>query len=387
LFHSPSRRLSPRPDRSHTEFHTEQCRDEIRLFLVERLGPDFGAIDFDTPLLDWGLLDSITMQVLLGHIENRYSITVPPEVVKPETFGTIRDMAAVVQQQRTSGELAAAEPFEALNVLLESYGIGRRWVDLPAARQHILECPGTSPPLLLLPGLGSPASSWGNFLRSSHGKRRAFALDLPGFRISDDLSNSDRSFRAHVDNAIAMIEQVVRQPCVLVGHSAGGMIAAEIARRRPDLTRAMIIVSFGRITDGASWWRELHRLSADPAAFWQRAFRDPPPLTDALRTQLAAILDSPAYHEFLDRDAVAGLDRTFAQLALPTLFVGGLEDRIVDRRYVEAAARQVPGAHTAWIPRCGHSAPTEKSEEILVYVEHFLRGALGSGTDAESASA
>jgi hypothetical protein len=32
----------------------------------------------------------------------------------------------------------------------------------------------------------------------------------------------------------------------------------------------------------------------------------------------------------------------------------------------------VPGARLEWLPRCGHYAQSERSEEVLVYIEHFL---------------
>ena len=38
-------------------------------------------------------------RVVLAHIEDTYSITVPPEAIRPETFGSIRQMAAVVEDQ------------------------------------------------------------------------------------------------------------------------------------------------------------------------------------------------------------------------------------------------------------------------------------------------
>ncbi len=355
----------------------QQCERELHAFLVDRLGPDFQEMDADTHLLELGLLDSIMMQVLLAHIEDRWAVTVPPEVVRPETFGSIRQMAKVVLQLRRKHQSVSHDgALEAMNGLMESYGIERLWVDLPAARQHLLACSGSGPPLLLLPGLGSPASAWGTLLRSLRGRRRALALDLPGLRVSEPLRGDDQSCRAHTTNVIELIERVIGEPCVLGGHSAGAMVAADVAHRRPDLVRALIVVSFGRVREGEAWWRELRRLADDPDAFWRRAFADPPPLTAGLRKQLGAILASAAYRDFLDAEAVARLDHLLAGLSLPTLFVGGMEDRIIEPCVVEDGAQQIPGAKVAWIPRCGHFAPSEKPEEVLVYFDQFLREAL-----------
>jgi len=86
------------------------------------------------------------------------------------------------------------------------------------------------------------------------------------------------------------------------------------------------------------------------------------------------VLSSDAYLQFLDEGALAQLDRQFADLQLPTLFIGGLEDRIIAREVVEAGAAQVPGSRLEWISRCGHFAQSERAEEVRVYVDHFLEG-------------
>ena len=70
---------------------------------------------------------------------------------------------------------------------------------------------------------------------------------------------------------------------------------------------------------------------------------------------------------------MAKLDGVFAGLHLPTMFIGGMNDGIVDAAIVQAGAEQVTGARLEWIPRCGHYPQSERSEEVLVYIEHFLK--------------
>jgi pimeloyl-ACP methyl ester carboxylesterase len=45
----------------------------------------------------------------------------------------------------------------------------------------------------------------------------------------------------YVPEAIAFCEGVAAQPAVLVGHSLGGVVAASVARTRPDLVRGLLL--------------------------------------------------------------------------------------------------------------------------------------------------
>lgn len=348
--------------------------------MLEQLGDEYAELQADTPLLDSGLLDSILMQSLLAFVEDRYRTLVPAEWVRPERFGTLRQIAEVVQACCARDARAeGTDSYEVQNRLMAAYGLERVWLALSWGRQHLLRCAGRRPTWVLLSGLGAPASSWGLLMRSLNGVREAIAIDLAGFGVTPEPDDGDLTFPAHVRRTLAVLEQEVAEPVVLVGNSAGAMIAAEIARLRPELCHALVLISFGRVGDGARWWQTLQTLAEDPAAFWSRAFHDPPPLTDAIRRQLSETLASRAYREFLDPATVGRLDAFLQDVRAPTLFVGGLDDGIIPPAVVEAGTRQVPGSRLQWLPRCGHYAQSERSEELLVCINEFLRGLEGDG--------
>jgi len=348
---------------------------DLLAHLVEDLGEGYGEIELDTPLLEIGVLDSLRLQELLTWIEDRYDVLLPPEKLRPERFNSIRQMAEVVVES-LAGDSSVAELdyFEILNRLAESHGLTRQWLELPTGKLHLLTTTGNEDPtLVLLAGLGTPASSWGIMMRTLNRRRRTVAIDLPGFGVSPAPASADFSFAAQVDAVLATLDATVPGAFVAVGHSAGAMIAAEIARHRPERCRGLMAISFGRVGDGASWWATLREMSRDPGVFWERAFYRPPPLGRALRDRLLSMLASPAYLEFLDTQAVAGLDGTFQGLELPAVFLGGSDDRIIESEILEQGAQQLPGAELSWIARCGHNAHVERPEAVLVYVEHFLR--------------
>jgi acyl carrier protein len=53
-------------------------------------------LDADTPLLEWGILDSFSVAELLTFIEQHFGVSVPLSSVSPQHFGTLRALAALV---------------------------------------------------------------------------------------------------------------------------------------------------------------------------------------------------------------------------------------------------------------------------------------------------
>jgi len=385
---SPCDLRESRPASAEDSADVQRYRDDLKGYLVSQLGSDYGELKLDTPLIEYGILDSILIQGLLAFVEDRYQILLPPEDVRPERFGTLRGMAQVVQYRVDNDHgRAGTDAFEAINILMESYGLERRWVETGFGKQHVLATHGTGPRLVLLPGLGSPASSWGLLLRSLQRRREAIAIDLGGFGVSKFSTRDDRSlgFEAHVENTLELIEATGTGPYVLVGNSAGAMIAAEIAKSQPKECVGLVSISFGRVRNGIEWRDDLAALSADADQFWNRAFFDPPPLSRGLRARFQETLSSPTYRNFLGDSAVEKLDELFSGVEVPALFIAGQDDRIVPPSIVRAGSDQASNATYAELVRCGHYAQSERSEELLVYLEHFL-GTLPSNPPRSVAS-
>lgn len=57
-------------------------------------------LDAQTPLLEWGVIDSIGMVELLAFIERELGVAIPFEAVVPERFATIAAIAQLVVERR-----------------------------------------------------------------------------------------------------------------------------------------------------------------------------------------------------------------------------------------------------------------------------------------------
>jgi len=136
----------------------------------------------------------------------------------------------------------AARLEEAEQRLFASYGVTPRAFDVtladPALRVRVLES-GDGPPLLLVHGSGTSASTWAPLLPHLPG-RRLLAVDLPGFGLSDAHDYSWRPLRTH---AVAQMRSIVDAlglaRVAVVGTSLGGWWALSLALAEPERVSAV----------------------------------------------------------------------------------------------------------------------------------------------------
>ena len=98
---------------------------------------------------------------------------------------------------------------------------------------------GDGPPILLIPPAGSTASTWGALADDLAGAGRVIAYDRRGYTRSG--GEVVRSAAAHTRDAAAILEALEARPAVVVGTSAGATIALDLAVRRADLVRAVVV--------------------------------------------------------------------------------------------------------------------------------------------------
>jgi acyl carrier protein len=80
--------------------------EPLRLYLVEHHLDGRADLHADTPLLEWGVIDSLTLVDFLAYIDERFGIEVPAAEVTPANFETIEHVASLLS--RLSG--ASADP-------------------------------------------------------------------------------------------------------------------------------------------------------------------------------------------------------------------------------------------------------------------------------------
>jgi acyl carrier protein len=78
----------------------EEMLDELKLFVVSELldGRDTG-LDEHTPLLAWGVLDSLSVNVLVSFTSERFGINVPQGEVTPDNLKDLDAYVAMLLRQ------------------------------------------------------------------------------------------------------------------------------------------------------------------------------------------------------------------------------------------------------------------------------------------------
>ncbi|HXQ90116.1 MAG TPA: alpha/beta hydrolase [Acidimicrobiales bacterium] len=252
---------------------------------------------------------------------------------------------------------------------------------------------GEGPTLLYLHGLCDvhavgPDDQWTPFLAHLAAHFDVTAPALPGYNASTGLEDFD-DVEDYVWHLVDVCQAAGVAPAAVVGHSLGGWFAAELALRRPELVRALVLLGplgvhvdgaevplfFGAVAPrgigGAGEARSL--LFAEPeGAVARRCLPDvmttPQQLLWFAGLAGAARLGWKAPH-FQSRKLTQRLGR----VRVPTLVVRGREDVLVSDEAGRAWARSIPGARLVEVTGAGHCLVLEQPG-VAAEVEGFVDG-------------
>lgn len=266
----------------------------------------------------------------------------------------------------------------------------------PFAGGHVLELDGPDlnvreygPPgdraVVLLHGYSASIEWWDRGGRELARHQRVIAIDLVGHGGSEAPSDGTAYGSAEQAKAVhsALVQLGVRH-AVLIGHSMGGSVSAELARQYPDLVERVVVSDTPGADDLASM-PLLGKMVCWPVIgpFLDR-FRSVDAITESsLQTGFAADYPVPAYaHRSLERLTYAGVcDSTegshpvvemLAALRKPVLVIWGDQDVLTPtapnvERYTAA------GFPPVIIKDSGHSPMVEQPEQFLAAVADFVR--------------
>ncbi len=102
---------------------------------------------------------------------------------------------------------------------------------------------GDGEPVVLVHGSASDVRNWIEQLPAIGRTHRAIAYSRRYARPNEDIpADVDDRMAPHVDDLIALLEELDAAPAHLVGHSWGGFICLLLAIRRPDLIRSLALL-------------------------------------------------------------------------------------------------------------------------------------------------
>ena len=248
------------------------------------------------------------------------------------------------------------------------------------ARCRVLES-GSGHPLVFFHSAGGLLAE-NPFLAELAGRYHVFAPELPGYGEStgEDLLEDMLDFTLHGWDVVDILG--LRRPH-LVGHSMGGMIAAEMAAIAPHDAGKLVLVS------AAGLWMDEHPIpdlfSLLPHQFAELLFHDPL-AGQALLTGGVDFSDMEALKTFYigqqRRLAMAGkilfpipnrrVSKRLYRLTAETLVLWGRSDKLIVPAYGELWAKLIPHAQLTFIAEAGHMLPYEQPKAFVDPVSAFL---------------
>lgn len=77
---------------------TEEMKEIILEYVIEEYAEEDDDVQFDTPLISGGLVDSFSMVSLKRFLELKYQISIPDDRATPEAFDDVNKIVALVQE-------------------------------------------------------------------------------------------------------------------------------------------------------------------------------------------------------------------------------------------------------------------------------------------------
>jgi len=182
-------------------------------------------------------------------------------------------------------------------------------------------------------------------------------------------------------DAEGLIEALDLGPVSFVGLSIGGMIGQNLASRRPDLVRALVLSNTAaKMGDDASWHDRIAAIEANGIASMENAILD-----RWFGPQFRSTPEAGLWGAMLSRTPQTGylgccaaiantdLTETTRALRLPTLTIAGSHDGASPPDLVAATAGLIPNAEFHVIEGAGHLPCVEDPAAFAAILNPFLK--------------
>ena len=195
---------------------------------------------------------------------------------------------------------------------------------------------------VLLHGIGMGRSVYVDLV--AHLPGRVIGIDLPGFGEAPEPPRP-LSMSAHADLVAAYLRSRKERPVVLIGHSMGSQIAAQLAADHPSLVAGLVLAGPTVDNDARSVARQALALGTDligerPTVLWRGAreyLRGGPHLVGKIQ----ATIDH-------------SVEDAYRRVRSPTLILRGERDPLAPARWCERIREQIPWSRIEVIPGHGH---------------------------------
>ena len=248
--------------------------------------------------------------------------------------------------------------------------------------QSRVKLAGQVPPLVFLHGAGGLV--WDDFLDGLSQKHTVYAPEHPGTTPGDpDGIKPLDDIWDLVLYYYELFDRLELESPAIIGHSFGGMVAAELAATDPKrVSKLVLLSSIGLWRDDApikNW------MSMAPEALVQEVFYEPEgPLAkrifglpedaeERMTAQIQGIWNLGCTGKFTWPIPDKGLKKRLHRIQAPTLVLWGRQDGLVPPVYAQEFADRISTAQAVLVDKAAHVPQLEQLETVSKIVQDFLK--------------
>jgi N-formylmaleamate deformylase len=244
---------------------------------------------------------------------------------------------------------------------------------------HYTRTGGSKPPLILLHGLTANGACWTALAHALEGEYNVIMPDARGHGKSSAPDHGYR-YEDHANDVVGLIKAMRISSPVLLGHSMGGMTAAVVASRKPNLLRGLILADPTFLSpelqreifesDSADQHRQMLNKSLDELMAEARRRR-----RDRSSQTLDLIARARLQTSISAFDVLMPPNPDYMQLVsaidVPSLLVIG-DAGVVSPAMAAELQRVNPRIHVEQIPEAGHGVQYDQPDRFANVVKSFL---------------
>ena len=262
------------------------------------------------------------------------------------------------------------------------------------------------PPIVFVHGLAGCWQNWIENLPRIARHRRAIALDLPGFGMSE-MPRDPISITNYARAVNELCDRLALGRVILVGNSMGGLIGADLAARFPKRVERLVLVSAAGITHGqlvrrpARTFTRLAMLLATTTTAQHAVLLSRPRvrhlalsaiLRHPTRLGLDLLLEQtprhglPGFMRALEAIMTYDIRERLPEIGCPVLIVQGQHDLLVPVRDADEYEHLIPNARKLVWPETGHAPQLERpvrfNDALLAFLNEDRARSFASGLAA-----
>jgi pimeloyl-ACP methyl ester carboxylesterase len=259
------------------------------------------------------------------------------------------------------------------------------------------DCGCNAPLIILMHGFGASTYSWRDVIEPLSEYGEVLGYDRPAFGFTERPTEWTGANPYGFEGNFQILDDLITQfgagrDVVLVGHSAGGQLAAEYARLNPTNVAALVLVDPAILTTGGTpsgldWlWGipQIDRLgpilvggiASSGMDLLRESYADQSMLTDAViagyRAPLTVVGWEEGFWNFSTAPRTNELSSNLADVSMPVLLITGDADTVVPTADTVALNSMFAESRLAVIDGAGHLPQEEKPADFMVgYGQHW----------------